>query len=115
MQKEDREEVRQILTDVLAGHMAKQDGQYIELNLKIDNLSYKVDEVKKGQGLMGDRLKDIETKPHPVTNCAQAAVIKELTATVAEMQTEKKQTMKVAAFVAAAIAVAANLLKFIFP
>ena len=38
MQKEDREEVRQILTDVLAGHMAKQDGQYTELNLKIDNL-----------------------------------------------------------------------------
>jgi len=112
MQKEDREEVRQILTDVLAGHMAKQDGQYENLNLKIDNLDYKVEQIQIQTTKTNGRVTALETKPHTMDNCKQASVIDALSDDVTKIKTERKFTIKVAAFVAAAITALTSFLKF---
>jgi hypothetical protein len=112
MQKEDREEVRQILTDVLAGYAAKQEGQYENLSLKIDNLDYKVEQIQIQTTKTNGRVTALETKPHPIANCPQATIIDQLYDDVATIKTERKFTIKVAAFVAAAITALTSFLKF---
>jgi hypothetical protein len=113
MEKSDRDEVREMLTDILAGHMAKQDGQYANLNLRMDNQDYKIEQILEQALKTNGRVTNMETKPHPVANCPQAAVIKGLAEDVTSMKAEKKFLVRTAAFVAAAIAAATSILKFI--
>lgn len=114
MEKSDRDEVREMLTDILAGHMAKQDGQYANLNLRMDNQDYKIEQILEQALKTNGRVTSMETKPHPVANCPQAALIKTMSDDVAAIKTERKLVAKISAGVAAAITLVISAIKLFF-
>ena len=100
MDKFEKEEMRQMMTDVLAVHAADVRGQFTVVNLKLEDI-----------GKLSDRVRDLETKPHPVENCAQAATIKELHDNMITVKAERKFIGKVGAIAVGVITVILTIIK----
>lgn len=91
MNHEDREEVRQLLTDILSGHVEKIDGQYRVIRSQLSAIEI---QTTKTNG----RVTDLESKvvnvekdllTHPV-NCNQVNEIKEIRKDLEEYRMLKK-------------------------
>lgn len=96
MNREDRDEVRELLQDVLAGHHARLESQNDVMNLRLTNIQEDVTETK-------DRVKRLETEPHSIVNCIQTGRVNELTDFVKESKTIAKYNRKIAAVIAAVV------------
>jgi hypothetical protein len=101
MDKFDKEEMRQTMTDVLAIHAADVHGQFALVNLKLEEI-----------GKLSIRVTDLETKPHPIEVCSQAATVKELRDNMVTVRAERKFIGKVGAIGAAAITIILTIIKF---
>ena len=101
MDKFDKEEMRQMMTDVIAIHATDVHGQFAVVNLKLEEI-----------GKLGSRVTDLETKPHSIEVCGQAATIKELHDNMITVKAERRFIGKVGAIGAAAITIILTILKF---
>ena len=101
MDKFEKEEMRQMMTDVLAVHATDVRGQFTVVNLKLEEI-----------GKLSDRVKDLETKPHPIEVCAQAQTIKELRDNMVTVKAERKFIGKVAGIAVTVITIVLAIIKF---
>jgi hypothetical protein len=90
-----------MMTDVIAIHATDVHGQFALVNLKLEEI-----------GKLGQRVTDLETKPHPIEICAQSQTIKELRDNMVTVKAERKFIGKVGAIGAAAITIILTILKF---
>lgn len=106
MNKQDRDEVRQMLQDILAGHQARQESQNDIINLKLTTIQEDVAEIK-------GRVLKLETEPHSIANCAQTGKVDELTDFMKESKTISKYNRRIAAFIAALVSAAISVIGLI--
>ena len=100
MDKFDKEEMRQMMTDVIAIHATDVHGQFALVNLKLEEI-----------GKLGQRVTDLETKPHPIEVCAQAATIKELRDNMVTVKAERKFLTKAGSIALGVITIILAIIK----
>lgn len=103
MDKFDKEEMRQMMTDVIAIHAAEVRGQFSLVNLNLEGIEK-----------LAQRVSDLETKPHPIEICSQAITIKELRDNMVTVRAERRYIGKMGAISAAAITIILTIIKVFF-
>ena len=91
MNPHDRLEVREMLTDILSGHLEKIEGQYRLMTNQLANIEIQTTKTNGRVSHVEEKVNDLEhdIKDHPV-NCNQAKEIKEIKDDLEEYRMIKK-------------------------
>lgn len=91
MNHEDRNEVRDILTDILSGHVQKIEGQYRVIQSQLSAIEIQTTKTNGRVGVLESKVDQVEKDliTHPI-HCNQAVEIKEIKKDLAEYQFFKK-------------------------
>ena len=91
MNHEDREEVRQMLTDILSGHVEKIDGQYRVIRAQLSAIEVQTTKTNGRVSELEIKVVDVEKKLLTLPlNCNQAGEIKEIKKDLEEYRMLKK-------------------------
>lgn len=101
-----KEEVRELMSDIIATHAARMEGQFAVVNLKLEKIQ---EQTTKTNG----RVTALETQPHPIANCPHGKLIDDLKTDMISSAAERKYSRRVSAFVATVIATIISLLALV--
>ena len=103
MDKFEKEDIRQMMTDVIEIHAANVRGEFTVVNLKLEEI-----------GKLASRVTDLETKPHAVETCPYGTDLKDLRDNMVSVKAERKFMIRAGSIIAAAITVGLTIIKLFF-
>lgn len=107
MDKFEKEEMRQMMTDVLEVHAANVRAEFASVRGEFTVVNLKLEEI----GRLGQRLTDLETKPHALETCPYGTDIKDLRDNMVTAKAERKFMLRAGSILAALVTITLTAIK----